>query len=146
MPSALEENSDNKFVKVMYFLDVETDGSDVAMTVPEYVEWHNSTFPEFAHEFNMIPNMDDNFSDMPPSTDDKFPDEDSDDDMPPPLESFSDAGSDGESSDSEHPITFQNSSAYFESLHYRLKVEEEKEKGKKRMEREMKEKGKKMNN
>ena len=108
-------------------------------------------------------NMHDKFSDMSPAleensddykvmspalgenSDVKVPDEDSDDDMPPPLESFSDAGSDGESSDSEHPITSQNSSAYFESLHYRLKVEEEKEKGKKRKEREMKEKGKKMN-
>ena len=153
MASALEENSDNKFVKIMDFPDVETDGSDVldvgihVSVTLHSVNWYNSMFSEMlAHEYNIFLNMDDKFSDMPPSTDDKFPDEDSDDDMPPPLESFSDAGSDGESSDSEHPITFQNSSAYFESLHYRLKVEEEKEKGKKRMEREMKEKGKKMNN
>jgi hypothetical protein len=78
------------------------------------------------------------------NSDDKFPDEDSYDDMPT-LVSFHDAGSDGESSDSEHPITVQNSSAYIESLHYRHKVEEEKEKGKKRKERKAKEEGKRIN-
>jgi hypothetical protein len=143
MASALEENSDNNFVQIMDFPDVETDGSDfLDVGTHGSVNLYSSMFS----------NMDDKFLDMPPYTEDTFPDEVSYDDMPA-LVSYDDMPADSDS-DSEHPcleypfsapITSQNVNAYFESLRYRLKVKEEKEKGKKRKEREMMEKGKQMN-